>query len=179
VVGAKSKQSIMEWRNRVGEEEANKVSRMASGRGTAVHSLCEKYLNNESIGTPMPDALEMFQSIKPYLNRISDIHYQEVALWSEKVGMAGRVDCIGNYEDKLSVIDFKTSKRIKSRDDIHSYFWQTCAYALMYEEIVGVPIDNLVIIMAVENERPLIFKEKTKDHVMGLVEAIRYYKQNS
>jgi len=179
VVGAQSKQSIMEWRKRVGEEEANKVSRIASGRGTAVHSLCEKYLNNEPIGSPMPDALEMFQSIKPYLNKISDIHYQEVALWSEKVGMAGRVDCIGHYEEKLSVIDFKTSKRIKSRDDIHSYFWQTAAYALFYEDLIGVPINKLVIIMAVEGEQPLLFVENTRDHIEGLVKAIKFYHQNS
>jgi len=179
VVGAQSKQAIMEWRKRVGDEEANRVSRIATGRGTSVHSLCEKYLNNEPIGTPMPDALEMFQSIKPYLNNISDIHYQEVALWSEKVGLAGRVDCIGHYEGKLSVIDFKTSKRIKTREDILSYFWQTCAYSLMYEELVGLPIHNLVIIMAVENDKPLIFKEKTRDHVEGLVDAIKYYRQNS
>lgn len=178
VLGAMKKQAIMEWRARVGEEEANRVSRKASGRGTNVHTLCEKYLNNESIGTPMPDALEMFQSIKPYLNNISDIHYQEQALWSEKVGMAGRVDCIGHYEGKLSVIDFKTSKKIKNRENILDYFWQTTAYALMYEELTGIPINNLVIIMAVENEKPLIFKEKTKSHIEGLVSAIKFYRNN-
>jgi len=178
VIGAKGKKAIMEWRKRVGEEEANKISRKASSRGTNVHTLCEKYLNNDPkylLGT-MPDALEMFKPLKPILNRINNIHYQECALWSVKLGMAGRVDCIGEFDGKLSVIDFKTSKKIKSSADIEDYYWQTAAYALMYEEMIGTPINNLVIIMAVENEQPLIFKQQTQDHIPGLVKAIKYYK---
>jgi len=178
VLGAMKKASIMEWRRRVGEEEANKISKKASGRGTNVHTLCERYLNNENIGEMMPDAKEMFFSIKPYLNLINNIHYQEQSLWSEQLGVAGRVDCIAEYEGELSVIDFKTSKRIKSKGDIEDYFWQCAAYSLMYEERVGKPIDNLVIIMAVENESPLVFKEKTQDHIVGLAKAIKFYKDN-
>jgi genome maintenance exonuclease 1 len=123
----------------------------------------------------MPDAKEMFVSLKPLLNRINNIHYQECALWSTKLGMAGRVDCIGEFDGVLSVIDFKTSKKIKSKDMIEDYFWQTSAYSLMYEELIGVPINNLVIIMAVENEQPLLFQEKTEDHIKGLVKAIKFY----
>jgi len=180
VLGAMKKQAIMEWRNRVGHEEANKIAKKASGRGTNVHSLCEKYLNNDPkyFNGAMPDAHEMFKSIKPHLNLINNIHYQEQALWSTQLGLAGRVDCIGEYEGVLSVIDFKTSKRVKNRDDILDYFWQTTAYALMYEELIGTPINDLVIIMAVEDSKPLIFKEKTADHIQGLVEAIQYYKDN-
>ena len=181
VVGAQKKQAIMEWRQRVGEEVANKISKHATSRGTNMHTLCEYYLNNEPKppGAVMPDAKEMFISIKPYLNKINNIHYQEVGLWSSQLGLAGRVDCIGEYEGKLSVIDFKTSKKIKNRDDILDYFWQCTAYALMYEELIGTPIDDLVIIMAVDNEQPLIFKEKTQDHIEGLVRAIDYYHKNS
>jgi len=178
VLGAQKKEAILAWRKRVGEEEANRVSRKATSRGTNVHTLCERYLNNETLGTIMPDALEMFLSIKPTLNRINNIHYQEQALWSKQLGMAGRVDCIGEFDGELSVIDFKTSKKIKSIDDIEDYFWQTSAYALMYEELVEQPINNLVIIMAVENEQPLVFKQQTKDHINGLVKAINYYKEN-
>lgn len=177
VIGAQKKQAIIEWRKRVGEEEANRVSRKATSRGTNVHTLCERYLNNEALGDIMPDALEMFMSLKPFLNRINNIHYQEAALWSKQLGMAGRVDCIGEYEEELSVIDFKTSKKVKSHEDIEDYFWQTTAYALMYEELIGKPINNLVIIMAVEHHQPLIFKQKTKDHIEGLVKAIKYYKE--
>lgn len=181
VVGAQKKQTIMEWRQRVGEEVANKISKQATSRGTNMHTLCEYYLNNEPKppGVVMPDAKEMFISIKPFLNKINNIHYQEVGLWSTQLGLAGRVDCIGEYEGKLSVIDFKTSKKAKNRESILDYFWQTTAYALMYEELIGQPIDELVIIMAVQDSTPLIFKEKTQDHIEGLVKAIDYYHKNS
>jgi genome maintenance exonuclease 1 len=177
VLGAQKKEAIMKWRKRVGEEVANQISGIATRRGTAVHTLCENYLNNENVKMGMPDAYEMFLSIKPLLNRINNIHYQEAALWSKQLGMAGRVDCIGEFDGELSVIDFKTSKKIKTSANIEDYYWQTAAYALMYEEMIGTPINNLVIIMAVENEQPLIFKQQTQDHIPGLVKAIQYYKE--
>jgi ATP-dependent exoDNAse (exonuclease V) beta subunit len=127
----------------------------------------------------MPDAFEMFRSLKPLLNRINNIHYQEVALWSEQLGLAGRVDCIGEFDGVLSVIDFKTSKKIKTVEQVEDYWWQTTAYALFYEEIVGIPINDLVIIMAVQDEKPILFKQKTQDHIGGLVKAIDYYHKNS
>jgi genome maintenance exonuclease 1 len=180
VLGAQKKEAIMRWRKRVGEEEANRVSKKATSRGTGVHTLCEYYLNNETNLSQKegvrPDAFEMFVSLKPLLNRINNIHYQECALWSKQLGMAGRVDCIGEFDGVLSVIDFKTSKRIKQSEDIEDYYWQTAAYSLMYEEMIGTPIDNLVIIMAVEDEQPLLFKQKTQDHIEGLVKAINFYK---
>ena len=180
VLGAMKKQAIMEWRKRVGEEKANAISRKASGRGTNVHTLCEKYLNNEDnySNGAMPDALEMFLSIKPLLNRINNIHYQEQSLWSKQLGLAGRVDCIAEFDGVLSVIDFKTSRKIKTKDDILDYFWQETAYSLMYEELVGNPIDQIVTIMAVEDEQPLLFIERTEDHIEGLVKAIKFYETN-
>jgi genome maintenance exonuclease 1 len=177
VLGAQKKEAIMKWRKRVGEEEANRVSKKATSRGTNVHTLCERYLNNESLGDIMPDAKEMFNTLKPLLNRIDNIHYQECALWSKQLGMAGRVDCIGEFDGKLSVIDFKTSKKIKDQGQIEDYFWQTTAYGIMYEEMIGTPIDDIVIIMAVENEQPLLFKQKTADHINGLVKAIKFYNE--
>lgn len=177
VIGAQKKASILEWRKRVGEEAANKISRQASSRGTNVHTLCERYLNNDKLGDIMPDAKEMFVALVPLLDRIDNIHYQEQALWSEQLGLAGRVDCIAEFDGVLSVIDFKTSKRIKTRDKILDYFWQECAYALMYEELVGSPINQLVTIMAVDNEQPLLFIEKTEDHIEGLVKAIQFYNE--
>ena len=176
VLGAQKKESILAWRKKVGEEVANKISKMATSRGTNVHTLCERYLNNEPLGDVMPDAVYMFKSIKPLLNNINNIHYQEQALWSTQLGMAGRVDCIAEYEGVLSVIDFKTSRKIKTIEQIEDYFWQTSAYALMYEELIGEPIHNLVIIMAVEDERPIVFKQKTEDHINGLVKAIDFYR---
>lgn len=176
VLGAMKKDAIMAWRKRVGEDVANAISKKATSRGTNVHTLCERYLNNDPLGDIMPDAKEMFNDIKPLLNQINNIHYQEQALWSKNLGLAGRVDCIAEFAGTLSVIDFKTSKKVKSVKDIEDYFWQTAAYALMYEELVGTPIDQLVIIMAVENSKPLLFVQKTEDHIDGLVKAIQYYK---
>jgi len=180
VVGAMKKQSIMEWRNRVGEEEANRVSKLATGRGNRVHDLAERYLKNEKIDwmREMPDAVEMFRTLIPHIHRINNIHYIEQALWSESIGLAGRVDLIAEWDGVLSVIDFKTSKRIKQREDIQEYFAQCTAYSGMYEEQVGVPIEQLVIVMAVEHEEPLIFVEKTEDHINTLIEHISFYRNN-
>lgn len=180
VVGAQKKQAILEWRKRVGEVEANKISRQATSRGTNVHTICENYLNNKPdfLRGIMPDAVEMFHSLKPHLNKINNIHYQEQALWSHQLGLAGRVDCIAEYEGELSVIDFKTSKRPKTVQQVEDYWWQTAAYGIMYEELVGKPIHNLVILMAVQDDMPIVMKQKTEDHICGLVKAIQYYKNN-
>ena len=179
VIGLKSREKFFDWRQKVGEEEANRISKKASSRGTSVHTLCEDYLNNKPLSSAMPDAKEMFIDIKPILNRINNIQYQEQALWSTRLKLAGRVDCIAEFDGELSIIDFKTSKRVKSLEDITDYFWQTTAYALMYEELVGQPIHNLVIIMAVENSQPIVFQQKTKDHIVGLIDAIRYYNRKN
>jgi genome maintenance exonuclease 1 len=177
VIGAQKKHIFQAWRNRVGEEVANEISKKATTRGTKIHKMCEDYLNNEKLDY-MPDAnWEMFLTLKPHLNRINNVHYQEQALWSKQLGMAGRVDCIAEFDGTLSVIDFKTSKKIKSNEDIEDYFWQTTAYALMYEELIGAPINDIVIIMAVDDNNPLIFKQKTEDHIEGLVKAIQFYKE--
>lgn len=181
VMGAMQKQSILEWRAKVGAEEANKVSKLATSRGNRVHNLAEKYLKNETIRWPMemPDAVEMFRGIRPLIdNHIDNVHYLEQTLWSEKVGMAGRVDLIAEYDGVLSVIDFKTSKREKQKEDIGHYFAQCTAYALMYEELVGNPIDQIVVMMAVEHEQPLIFVEKTTDYIEKLVEHIDFYRKS-
>ena len=180
VVGAMKKQAIMEWRNRVGEVEANRISKLATGRGNRVHDLAERYLKNEKIEwvREMPDSVEMFRTLIPHLHRINNIHYIEQALWSERIGLAGRVDLIAEWDGVLSVIDFKTSKKIKKKEDIQDYFAQCTAYAGMYEEHVSVPVDQIVIVMAVENEEPLIFIEKTGDHINTLVEHIEFYLNN-
>ena len=181
VVGAQKKQAIMEWRRRVGEEVANKISKQATSRGTNVHTLCEHYLNNEPKppGVVMPDAKEMFISLKPLLDKINNIHYQEVGLWSTQLGLAGRVDCIAEYEGVLSVIDFKTSKKLKDIKDIQDYFWQTTAYALMYEELIGVRIDQIVVIMAVQEDNPIIFVEPMRKHINTLLEYISFYREKN
>ena len=180
IIGAKKKHIINEWRNRIGHEEANRISNAASKRGTRLHTLVEKHLNNEKVNflSEMPDSLSMFNSLKSELNNIDNIHYQEQSLWSEKLGMAGTVDCIAEWKGVLSVIDFKTSSKIKKEEDIQDYFAQCTAYALMYEERIGVSIDQIVVLMAIEANNPLVFVQKTQDHVKNLAEHIDFYHKN-
>ena len=113
LLGNLSKQSIIEWRRRVGEAEANKISRQASSRGTRVHNICESYIQNQVgiLEGELPDAIEMFNSIVPLLDRIDNIHVVEGALFSDDLGVAGRTDLIGEFDEKLSVIDYKTSRK--------------------------------------------------------------------
>lgn len=174
VLGLLGKADIMAWRKRVGEEEANRISSRAARRGTAIHSLCEDYLLNKEVN-PTPFDLEVFTSIKPHLDRINNVHCLETQLYSNHLQVAGTVDCIAEFDGRLSIIDFKTSKRVKSRDDIHSYFMQTAAYAVMFEERTGIPVDQLVIIMSVDDSEPLIFIEKRDTWIQSFVDLRQDY----
>lgn len=174
ILGLLGKAEIHAWRARVGEEEANRVSARAARRGTAIHSLCEDYLLNKEV-LPGPFDLETFRSISPILDRINNIHCLETQLYSDYLQVAGTVDCIAEFDGKLSIIDFKTSKRIKTRDDIHGYFMQTAAYAVMFEERTGIPVGRLVIIMSVDDDSPLLFQEKRDDWINRFIELREDY----
>ena len=143
----------------VREEEANRVSSRASARGTRVHQPCEDYLRTGDASPDIFDA-EMWAAIKPELNRINNIHALETPLYSDHLQVAGTVDCIVEYDGKISVIDFKTSRRQKSANDIHDYFMQCSAYAVAFEERTKIPVNRLVIIMAVEDSEPLVSHER-------------------
>jgi len=173
-----SKASILEWRKRVGEAEANKISTRASRRGTSLHSICEAYLRNESdiLKGKMPHVVEMFESIRSLVERIDNIHMIEGALWSDHFGVAGRTDVIAEFDGRLSVIDYKTSSRIKTRSHCESYFMQGSFYAIAFEERTGIPVDQIVIIMAVENEEPILFIEKRDDWADSLTEVVNKYR---
>lgn len=166
VTGLQTKKGILEWRRRVGEEEANRVSAKASGRGTRIHTLCENYLLGNDVNPLISDA-EMFGSMKEWLDDIDNIHCLETPLYSDFLQVAGTVDCIAEFQGKLSVIDFKTSSKPKDRDDIHQYFMQTAAYAVAFEERTGIPIGRLVIIMGVDNDFPRLFIEKRDNWIAG------------
>ena len=159
---------IQEWRNRVGHEEANKISAKASKRGTAIHSLCESYLIAGECEPGMFDK-EVFESIRPHLDKIDNIHCLETQLYSHHLQVAGTVDCIAEYEGQLCVIDFKTSRKPKKREWIEDYFMQTAAYAVMFEELTGINVPRTLIIMAVDDHEPLIFKEKRNDWIQQFI----------
>jgi CRISPR/Cas system-associated exonuclease Cas4 (RecB family) len=174
------KEAIIAWRQRVGEEEANKISQQASTRGTAVHKLAEDYLNNEEDwkGKHMPANLFSFSSIKPLLDeKVNNIWMQEVFLYSDKLKCAGQVDCIAEYEGVLSIIDFKTSRRVKKAEDITNYFIQLCFYAAAFLERTGIAIKQGVIIMAVDDNEPLVFKINTYDYLQHFMTVRKKYKE--
>ena len=170
-----SKADIQKWRERVGKEEANRISTKASRQGTGVHSVCESYIKNEDgfLDGRMPHLVEMFESIQPLLDRIDNIHVTEGALYSDELQLAGRTDLIAEFDGHLSVIDYKTSRKPKSWEMCHSYFMQGSFYAHAYKEQTEISVNNIVIIMAVENEKPLLFRE-TKDRWIGPLNEVRY-----
>ena len=170
-----SKAGIQKWRERVGEVEANRISTKASRQGTRVHSICESYIKNEDgfLDGRMPNEVEMFQSIESLLDCIDDVHCVEGALYSDELKLAGRTDLIAEFDNQLAVIDYKTSRKIKTWEMCHSYFMQGAFYAMAYEERTGIPINDIVIIMAVENEKPLLFKE-TKDRWIEPLNQVRH-----
>lgn len=181
VLSVLSRDSIAAWRKRVGEEEANKVSQKATTRGTKIHTLTETYLKNEDLDEKIAQTkaslldVEMFNKFKSILDPIDNIHCQELALYSDHLRMAGRVDCIAEYEGKRAVIDFKTSNKAKSKSHIKSYFMQAAAYAIMYEERTGIPVPWLVILIAVEDDTPQVFVEKRDDWVKELIRTRDFF----
>lgn len=176
VTGLLKKDIILEWRKRVGEQEANKISSTAARRGTRIHTLCEKYLNNEKIDPTIFDS-QNWNELKVYLDKINNIHILEQPVFSHYLEVAGTVDCIAEYNGKLAVIDFKTSKRNKTKDDIHDYFMQCSAYAVAYEEMTGIPVPNILILISTDEHGVLPFAEKRNAWVPGFIELRKKYKE--
>ena len=181
VLGELNKTSILEWRKRVGETEANKISTKASRRGTSVHSVCESYIKNEEgyLDGQTPNIIELFKSIEPYLERIDNIHGVELALYSNHFGLAGRTDLIAEFDGKLSVIDYKTSNRIKKKEWCANYFAQGSFYAIAYEELTNIPVSQIVIIIAVDDDVPQLFVEHRNNWIDKIWEAKKLYELNN
>ena len=179
VLSILSEDAIKAWRARVGEEEANRISKTASNRGTAVHDLLERYVNNESDFDKEvePHIMQSFYDVKPVLDKyLTKVYAQEAGLYSERLGVAGRVDCVGEWNGIDSIIDYKTSKKLKKKEWIDSYFMQSTAYAIMWEERTGIPINQIVVVIAVDNEEPQIFIEKRENWTEKLIQTIAEYK---
>jgi len=180
VLGHFKKKSLIEWRNRIGNEEADKVMYRASNRGTRFHNMMEGYLRNEDdfLNGVMPDMRQAFNDMKETLDLIDNIRYIESPLFSEKLGIAGRTDVIAEFAGVPSIIDFKTSTKEKKEEWIDNYFEQGTAYALMYEELVNEPIDQIVILISVDfMERPQVFIRDKNQYIQNLLEKIHLYKQ--
>jgi len=170
-----NREIFVKWRKRVGEDEAQKITKAATSRGTDMHSLVENYLYNKTLPSvpPLPDFL--FKIAKAELNKINNIHCLEGPLYSLQLGVAGTTDCIAEYDGELAVIDFKTSKKPKPREWIENYFVQAMFYGMAYYEMTGTPIKKLVIIMACEDGESVVYEESDLKKYMKLV--VQYIKK--
>ena len=170
-----NREIFINWRKKIGEEEAQKITKAATSRGTDMHSLVENYLYNKTLPSvpPLPDFL--FKIAKAELNNINNIHCLEGALYSKVLGVAGTTDCIAEHHGELAVIDFKTSKKPKPREWIENYFVQAMFYGMAYYEMTGTPIKKLVIIMACENGECVVYEERDLKKYMKLV--VQYIKR--
>jgi genome maintenance exonuclease 1 len=169
VISHFNKEKFASWRSRVGEEEANKITRKATSRGTDLHTLVEDYLHNRNLSDVQPISEHLFKIAKPTLNRINNIYALEGSLYSQYLGVAGTVDCIAEFDGELSIIDFKTSKQPKPREWIDGYFVQCCAYACMLHELTGLSVKKFVIIMTCENGELEVYEEYDKKKYIRLL----------
>ncbi|MFZ9353435.1 MAG: exonuclease [Candidatus Nanopelagicales bacterium] len=172
-----NRQVFKEWRERVGDEEANRITKESTTRGTNFHQICEDYLTNKLKEPDCydPQAYYMFVAAKPYIDKVGNIHAIEKSLYSDVLGIAGRVDCIAEYDGELAVIDFKTSKSIKPEAWIQQYFVQEVAYACMYYELTNTKVKKLITIMVTPDGEVKVFDKRNKGYYIDLL--IQYIKQ--
>ena len=171
-----NKEIFANWRKKVGNEEADKITKAATRRGTDMHTLTEYYLKNDNLPDVPPISEFLFKIAKPKLNLINSIYTLEGSLYSKQLGIAGTVDCIAEYNGELSIIDFKTSKKPKPREWVEHYFVQAMAYGCMFYELTGISIKKLVIIMACENGECIVYEEYDKEkYIKLLTEYIRKF----
>src|SRR6056300_1094615 len=175
VLGFRLKPGLLAWRKNVGEEAAKWEMARAARRGKATHTLVEEFLKGETPSTRDVLPLGLFSLLKPYLAQIDNVHCLETILYSHKLTLAGQVDCIAEYNGKLSVIDFKTANKERNDAWNESYYMQCTAYAVMYEELFGTPIDQIVILMASEDGSARVFVKDRKEFEPKLEEAIKYF----
>ena len=174
-----NREIFINWRKKVGDEEADRVTKAATSRGTDMHTLTEHYLKNEELPTVRPISDFLFKISKTNLKRINNIYALEGSLYSKQLGIAGTVDCIAEYDGELAIIDFKTSKKPKPREWIEHYFVQCMAYGCMLYEVTGISVKKLVIIMACENGECVVYEERDKAKYIKLLgEYIRKFVQD-
>jgi len=164
-----NKEIFVKWRKRVGDEEADRITKRSTTRGTKVHTLIENHLLNKEVDPDTPGSKMLFTQAKKSLENINNIYALEKSLYSTELGVAGTVDCIAEYDGELSIIDFKTAAKPKPRDWIENYFVQAAAYACMFYERTGIPVKKLVILMTCENGEVTVYQEYDKMKYMRLL----------
>jgi len=169
IISHYNREIFTKWRKRVGVEEANKITKAATSRGTDMHTLVENYMLNKELPTVQPLSEFLFKQAKPDLDKIDNIHAIEQALFSRELGVAGTVDCIAEYDGELAVIDFKTSKKPKPEKWIEHYYVQCAAYACMLYEMTGIMVKKFVIIMSCENGEVEVYEQYDKRKYINLL----------
>ena len=164
-----NKEIFVKWRKKVGDEEADRITKRATKRGTDMHTLVEHYMKNEELPEVPPISDFLFKISKANLKRINNIYALEGSLYSKQLGIAGTVDCIAEYDGELAIIDFKTSAKPKPRGWIEHYFVQCMAYGCMLYELTGISVKKLVIIMACENGECVVYEERDKSKYIKLL----------
>jgi genome maintenance exonuclease 1 len=182
-LGIKKKAELQGWREKIGENVANWEMGRAARRGKATHLLVEEYLKGQTPSERGVLPLGLFKLLRPYIDQIDNIHLLETIMYSPKLTIAGQVDCIAEYNGKLSVIDFKTANKERQESWIDNYFLQTTAYAQMYEETYGKNIDQIVILLASEDGSVQNFVKEKKDYMTPLMKSIdefyKYYQEQN
>ena len=177
VLGIQKTKELQKWRDSIGNDVANWEMGRAARRGKATHTLVEQYLKGETPSERSVLPLGLFRLLKPYVDQINNIHCLETIMYSKKLTVAGQVDCIAEYNGKLSVIDFKTANKERQESWIENYFLQTTAYSIMYEELYGTKIEQLVILIAGEDGTMVPFIKERKPYEEKLGKAIQdFYK---
>jgi len=164
-----NKDIFVKWRKRVGNKEADRITKRATKRGTDMHTLVEYFMKNEELPEVPPISDFLFKISKANLKRINNIYALEGSLYSKQLGIAGTVDCIAEYDGELAIIDFKTSAKPKPREWIDHYFVQCMAYGCMLYELTGISVKKLVIIMACENGECVVYEERDKSKYIKLL----------
>ena len=179
IISNYSKEKFANWRLKIGEDEANRITKAATTRGTHMHNLVEHYLENKELPKSAPLPKLLFDVARPELNKINNILGIEIPLYSEYLGIAGTVDTIAEYNGVLSIIDYKTSERPKPVSWIEGYFVQTMAYSCMLYEMTGIMAKQLVIIMACENgEVETYIETDLKKYIKLLRKYIQKFKED-
>lgn len=167
------------WRGKLGAEAADLETERCAVRGEAVHLACELYLNNAPMDEVLAAAGEyvfLFKQLFPYLNKMTKIYAQEIPLFSEVLGLAGRVDLIGIYNGQISIIDFKTSNVMKTRGMIEDYSIQLCLYSVMFQQMFNIKIEKLVNIISNESSLlPTVVEFNRDDILPKMFERVRLY----
>jgi len=178
VTGFAKSQFFAEWRK---NPDNARLSKHAANRGNELHAMIESYLNNNADYNKNKSLLTvyMFQQMQEELHKINNIHMQESPMWSDTLRLAGRVDCIAEYDGVLSVIDFKGSSKQKREEWITNYFEQTGCYSLMYQEMTGIEVNQIVVLISCEDGTVQTFKKNPKAYFKSLNQTIKnYWKAN-